>query len=123
MNYPDLTYSIPQNVYEKLVSIAKKLEFSSEKDAADITISFIHCQIGNQIVIPENIAVLRQILQSSSSEFWNKEEKLILFAHFLLTYSLNVAVHRFRKYSTKSFADGLMKLKILATKNGMFFFK
>ena len=122
MNCIDLTYSIPQNVYDMLVSIAKKLKFSSAQDAADNTISFINCQIDSQVLIPDKVAHLRELLQSSSSELWSKEETVILLAHFLLCYSLNAAVLRFLQYSTKLYDEVLMKLTGLARIYRMYFF-
>ena len=121
MNCSDLKYTVAHEVYEKLILIAQKLDVLSPYTAADNTIEFIHRQLEPSSILPENVDRLRKLLLNSQSSDWGEEEKLILLAHFLLTFSLKTSALRFLQFSNKSYDEVLLKLKVLATIYGILF--
>ena len=121
MDASDLKFSNAHEVYEKLIEVAQKLNVLSPFNAADNTIEFIHSQLDSTSIIPENVHRLREQLLKSQSDTWANEEKLILFAHFLLSFSLKTSILRFLQFSTKSNEEVRIKLKVLATIYSMLF--
>ena len=115
MDAKDLKFSNAHEVYEKLVQIAEKLGISYPELAVDRTINFIHHQMNTSVTIPPKVQELRESLRNSASQQWMNEEKLLLIAHFILAFSLSVAIFRFRIYSRKNEDEVLLKLKVLAT--------
>ena len=120
MDAKDLKFSNADEVYEKLVQIAEKLGISYPELAVDRTINFIHHQMNTSFTIPPKVQEFRESLRNSASQQWMNEEKLLLIAHFILAFSLSVAVFRFRIYSRKNEDEVLLKLKVLATIYGIF---
>ncbi len=115
MNCPDLKYTVAYEVYQKLILVAQNLNVLSPYNAADKTIEFIHSQLEPSAILSENVDLLRKLLLNSQSSNWGDEEKLILLAHFLLTFSMKTSTLRFLQFSTKSYDEVLMKLNDLAT--------
>jgi hypothetical protein len=123
MNSLAVKYSIPHEVYEKLVDVAKLLGLSNAFDAIDKTLLLIKGQMQSTVLNTPETAQLRETLLNTPKHSWIGEEKVLLLAEFLLSYSVEASVLRFRQFSWKDYDVVKLRLKVLATIYGMLLFR